>query len=362
MKIVEVSSLRDFIALKDIWNDVLQRCDHSIFSTWEWLSTWWKYFGRSKQLLILLAEEKGDVVGIAPLMYSVYSVFGLRQAKIEFIGNPHSDYQDFIIASKKAECLRLFIDHLKHIPQRWRIIELNEISENSQSIAFLKKKAISLRPCNKCPYIPLPKSYDAFLNSLGYNLRANIRRNSRRLKKVFKVEVIDCSNVKSYEYGMRWLYSLHQKRWTQKGQQGFFADTDFCNFHLEIAKAFAKKNWLGLFLLKLSDKPAAAVYGFKYGSTFYFYLQGLDPTYLKYSIGNQLTAYAAGKCIEDQLVVFDFMRGAEIYKGRWTTLSKSNFQATFPKSNCFFNFRNSFYRKYCSLFANLEFYLNTPTR
>lgn len=161
MKIVEVKTCSDFLRLEESWKDLLERCDHSVFSTWEWLSTWWKHFGHSKQLLILLAQEKDEIIGIAPLMYSVHSVFGLRQGKIEFVGTPHSDYHDFVIARRKQECLRLFFDYLRRAPQKWRVIELNEISEGSQSIKTLKEMSANLRLSDKCPYILLPKSYDA---------------------------------------------------------------------------------------------------------------------------------------------------------------------------------------------------------
>ena len=78
MNITEVNKFSDFVALEGRWKKVLQQSDHTVFQTWEWLSTWWKYFGNSKRLLILLAEENDEIVGIAPLMYSVYSKFGAR--------------------------------------------------------------------------------------------------------------------------------------------------------------------------------------------------------------------------------------------------------------------------------------------
>jgi hypothetical protein len=45
MKIVEINDYAGFLSLKERWNEVLQRCNHTIFSTWEWLSTWWNHFG-----------------------------------------------------------------------------------------------------------------------------------------------------------------------------------------------------------------------------------------------------------------------------------------------------------------------------
>ena len=86
MKIIEINHFKDFISLKNTWDMLLEHSSNEVFSTWEWLSTWWKYFGNNKKLLILLAKENDRIVGIAPLMYSIDRVFGVNQSIIEFIG------------------------------------------------------------------------------------------------------------------------------------------------------------------------------------------------------------------------------------------------------------------------------------
>src|SRR5580704_15505107 len=37
------------------------------FQTWEWQSTWWRYFGRSKQARAVAIYEGADLVGLMPL-------------------------------------------------------------------------------------------------------------------------------------------------------------------------------------------------------------------------------------------------------------------------------------------------------
>jgi CelD/BcsL family acetyltransferase involved in cellulose biosynthesis len=60
------------------------------------LSTWWKYFGKGKELkIILVEEENGKLVGIAPLELEKF--YFLKRLK--FIGEHHSDYHDFILSS-----------------------------------------------------------------------------------------------------------------------------------------------------------------------------------------------------------------------------------------------------------------------
>jgi CelD/BcsL family acetyltransferase involved in cellulose biosynthesis len=350
MRVKEICHYHDFLALEETWNDVLRRCQHTIFSTWEWLTTWWKYFGNNKRLLLLLAEENDKIMGMAPLMYSVHQMFGLRMGKIEFIGTPDSDYTDFLIADKEEECIKLFINHLNTIPEKWDCIELRDIPENSKCLQLLSKMSnsnpIHMFTRAQCPYVSLPKSYDVFLKGLSSKLRKDLRRNLRRLDRSFKVEFAEYSEAQSFNEGMNCFFRLHQKRWESKGFSGVFDHQKIRDFHLDIAKSFSQKGWLGLFLLNLSNDPAASLYGFKYQSKFYYYLSGFDPRYRKYSVGNLLISHIISKCIQGRLREFDFMRGAETYKDRWNSTARWNHQAVLTRKGLLANFENWLYKQY----------------
>lgn len=345
MRIIEIDNYSDFLNLEKEWNSLLKRCNNSVFSKWEWLSTWWKHFGSDRRLVILLATDNNEIIGIAPLMHSPQKLFGLRRGKIAFIGTPHTDYNDFIIPGKVKECLRLFIDYLNNLPEKWNYLELNEIPENSKSIAFLGNFSKTINPFSICPYIPLPKSINAFRARLSKNMRRNLRRKKQRIENSYKIEFADYSRVGSCTDGMNWLFKLNQKRWTSKGLPGAFANRKFRNFHLDVAKSFAQKDLLGLYLLKLSDKPVAAVYGFKDQTKYYSYLSGFDPDYSQYGVGNQLFEYVMCNCIEDGLLEFDFMRGGELHKFQWKALSRWNRGALITRSGLFSNIQYLIFTK-----------------
>jgi CelD/BcsL family acetyltransferase involved in cellulose biosynthesis len=347
MKIVEINDYSDFLSLEEGWREVLQRCNHTIFSTWEWLSTWWKYFGNDKKLLLLLAEENGKVIGIAPLMYYVDKMFGLRMGKIEFIGTNNADYNDFILAEKREDCIKLFMEYLGTLAEKWTCVDLSDIPENSKSLLTLCKISRTIKPIHKCPCISLPNSPDILMKSLSPNLRYDLRRNLRRLEKDgFRVNFADYSDSQAFSKGMRSFFELHQKRWISKGFSGVYAEEKTRNFALDIAKSFSQKGWLGLYLLELSDKPVSALYGFKYKSKFYSYLSGFDPAYRRYSVGKLLLSHAINECIKEGLTEFDFMCGGEEYKDRWNTLTRWNQQVILTKKGSLASFQNKLYKEY----------------
>jgi CelD/BcsL family acetyltransferase involved in cellulose biosynthesis len=267
-------------------------------------------------------------MGIAPLMYSVQRIFGLRMGKIEFIGAPRSDYNNFILRKKGGECIKLFINYLHKLSEKWDIIELSDIPENAESLQFLDGITKRLEPIHKCPCVHLPKSYDLYFSQLNRKHRKNLRINLRHLEKEFTVEFCDYSEFESCIEAMEWLMELHQKRMKSKGLTGAFADARFRNFSLDIVKTFSQKGWLGLYLLKLSGRPAAALLGFKYKLRYYVYHTGFDSKYSKFGVGSLLISNVIARCIQEGLTEFDFMRGEEEYKNRWNTVTRTNFKAT----------------------------------
>ena len=194
---LKVREFNEFQTLKERWNDSLNRSlDNSVFSTWEWLSTWWKHFGKGKSLVILLIEDKNEIFAIAPFVYSKHSLLGFGNLKkISFVGSPESDYNSFILKEKKLKSLELFFGYLNsHFD--WDYLDLQDIPETAASADLLRRiklkkqfKNLKDRVCKSCPYLPLPDSMDVLMKGLGRSMRRNLRRYLRKLKEKYRVEL-----------------------------------------------------------------------------------------------------------------------------------------------------------------------------
>ena len=78
---------------------------------------------------------------------------------------------------------------------------------------------------------------------------------------------------------------LHNMRWRDRGGSDAFHTPGLVSFHREFSQLALKRGWLRLYVLRLNQKPAACLYGFLYGRTFYFYQSGFDSAYEKQSVG-----------------------------------------------------------------------------
>jgi len=267
-------------------------------------------------------------------MLSKYSFLHLgKLRRIEFIGSPHSDYNNFILLRKEKECLDLFLNYLGEFSD-WDLLELRDIREGSvsanalQDLCSSQTSKLKLKVGTLCPYVNLPASMEVFVNRLSRNMRRNLRKRMRKLREKYKVEVKTQHDFGSVKEAMEIFFNLHQKRWRSKGKPGAFVSEAFCNFHRDVAEIFDEKGWLALYFLTVNDEPAAAVYSFDYNRKKYGYLTGFDPDFGRFGVGNLLKMYVIEECIKKGLKEYDLTRDFEPYKADWATGVRKNFVAS----------------------------------
>jgi len=350
---MRVEDIDCFESLRDCWDVILERNtleNNNVFLTWEWVSTWWKYFGKGRKLLILVVKDNEEILAIAPLMLSAYKLLRFGNIRrIEFLGTPHSDYHNFIIIKKEKECLEKLLNYLTENIKDWNWMELKEIPGSASTISLLHALSsgssfdltITERACNLCPYIPIPKSFDILMRSLTKNMRQNLNKYLRRASKKYKIEFKKYDEIElSVNEAMEIFIRLHKKRWKAKGLPGAFEDKRFRDFHMEIAQIFDKKGWLGLYFLLLNGEPVSAQYTFEYNRKMYYYLAGFDPNFSNFSVGNLTIMFLLKECIKKGFKEYDMMRGDEAYKTMWTHKYRRNYEIRISRKDFYSRFFN----------------------
>jgi len=336
LQINEISENDEFLESREKWNKVLERSrDNNLYLTWEYLSTYWKHFGKEKKLRILCVEDKNDIIAIAPLRQSRFNFANsLSYDVIEPLGYQGAAYTGFILAEREAECFKLFLNHLvEH--DGWDFIHLFDVPETS-SIPDLLPEASEVIPTFEllqsviCPYIPIPNSLDIFMKGLSKKLRSNLRRRMRNLKKDYqRVELKAYNEFGSVEEAMKIYHELHQKRWESKDMPGVFSTQKRRDFSIDVAKHFAANGWLALDFLTANDEPIAVEYCHIYKQRMYGGLSGFDPYYSQYSPGHLVFLKVIEKCIQNKIKEYDFLKGATPYKLEWSAKYRRNLNIRF---------------------------------
>jgi CelD/BcsL family acetyltransferase involved in cellulose biosynthesis len=325
----KVADMPGFDALREEWNELLHASDSDcLFLTWEWLSTWWKHLAGDRHLSILAVRSRGKLVAVAPFCVRPSSLLRRRPlAVLEFLGNGcvGSDYLDLIVRrGYEAEARQVFASRLA---QERVAIDWAQLRRGSSFAAGVARDLarqnwkVAETVTNQCPFIPLlGLPWDAYLASLGAEHRYSFHRKWKRLNRDYRVMFERVDREEQCRESIDLAISLHKLRWQDRSDA--FHTPGLAAFHRDFSLLALRRGWLRLYFLRLNGNPAACLYGFLYGTTFYFYQSGFDPAYQKESVGLVSMGLGIKSAIEEGAHEYDLLHGSEAYKSHWSRESR----------------------------------------
>jgi len=282
----------------------------SPFQTWEWASLWWKHFGKGRRAQVLCVQEGDETVGIAPL-YATRTGMG---RVLRWIGTGISDRLGIVATPEREHAVAESVaEWLEAQP----CADLHQMADGSWMARTAEARGWHVTAQEKCPYVVLPETWDAYWGSLSKKTRFNIGYAQRQMQRELGEIQISTACEQELPAALEALFDLHTRRWRQRRLPGGFFHPRVRQFHREWARCAWQNGWLRLHLLRIGESVGAVLYVFHFGRRAYYYLGGFEPTLARYSMGTVLTAYAIRRAIEEGCAAFDFLRGDEPYKYRW---------------------------------------------
>lgn len=338
MKVEVIVNDNQFKELKDDWNSLLSRSkSYSIFLTWEWLYYWWLHFKGNKELFIILIknESNGQILGILPCCIQIDKFINfIPIKKIKFLGTEKvaSDFLDFIIFPGFEQLvIKSVFEYMDMVKDRWDMIEIGEIEKYSNSIGIVKKTVrgkfrLLEQKAQTCPYIKLPENFELLLSSLNLKMRSNVKRRMKLIEATNEAKLLLINKKEQLRRNIDTLFDLHNRRFEKKHNgknlKSAFCGNEIKHFHYEIAEQFLLNDWLRFYLLELENKPIAALYNFRYKDRLYNYQSGIDSRLNNWGLGTVLISFCLNSGISEGLKEFNFLRGNEEYKYRWSKCYK----------------------------------------
>jgi CelD/BcsL family acetyltransferase involved in cellulose biosynthesis len=327
-----IDSPTAFAALEPEWNDLLQRSDaDTLFLTWEWLHAWWEHLAGDRTLFILTARDGERLVGVAPLCVRPAGIDRLPPTPVlELLGSGTcgSDYLDIIVDRHwENEASRVFADALDG---SGRMLALSRIRQGTALSVVLGASLEGRgwtsheRADEICPFIRLAGlDWEGYLATLGSRHREAFRRKLRRMQKSFRVGFERVREENERPAALEQMIRLHELRWRGRGASEAFTTPELRTFHDQVSRVALARGWLRLYTLTLDDQPVAALYGFMYGGTFYFFQSGFDPAFSEWSTGLVMMGLAIKSAIEEGAHEYDLLHGTEGYKMHWASEARA---------------------------------------
>ena len=321
-----VGNIQEFFELHDEWNALVNSsASNCVFLTHEWLFTWWKHLSEGRELSIVAARDGEKLIGIMPLAKRTAQYTRMVPRVAEFLGSGviGSDYLDAVIEKgREKEVLSAFGVELNRWGLMLQLTQLrarNCVAGALPEVLGQEQWVASETNINVCPFIDLGNhTWESYLASLSSSQRYSFNRKLRALEKGFNVRLDVIKTESDAQHGLDLVIALHQKRWSSHGSSEAFQTAAVTAFHQEFVSLAAKRGWLRLIILNLDNAATAAIYGLRYGPTFYFYQSGLDPAYSKQSVGLVVMGLAIKQALDEGACEYDLLHGEEEYKFHWT--------------------------------------------
>lgn len=307
---MQLDLIDDLAAAESDWRRLAALAGNP-FTSWEWVSTWWRHFGAGRELRVVrCTEADGRVCGILPLQRT--SIRGLRL--LRFIGHRPADEQAPLCGpGDRAAVAEAFVRSLA-ARDGWDVCLAERLPAADGWSRALGGRVLRREPS---PELELGHSdWDEFLASRSSNFRQQTRKFERRLTRDHGLRYRLADDPDRLDADMQTLFDLHLARW---GRQTTAFPPELLAFHRELAAEALRAGWLRLWFAELDGRPAAAWYGFRLGGADWFYQQGRDPAWERSSIGFVLTSHTIREALRDGVSRYRFLLGAEEFKARFAT-------------------------------------------
>jgi CelD/BcsL family acetyltransferase involved in cellulose biosynthesis len=340
-QIDRLDTLVQLEALQDEWTDLIKGIPGApVFLTWEWIRTWWLYFGKDRQMWLLTARDnQGRLLGLAPLMREYHRIGLMKLRKIAFIGAGlvypvHLNILTQI--SEQEELFQAFLAFLLSHSDQWDVISFSCVDQESPINSLLTAAGghVCIGTPKTSPYVPLPGSWEAFLKTISKKLRRNLKYFRSKLDNDFPsgVDFTCVTDPREIREIMKKLEELNKSRWHAQEITSNFDQLNFSDFHQSIASLALERGWLRLNKLTVLGRVIAVYYNFLFHNRVYAYSMGFDLDWSKYSPGRLGVAYSIQASILESASEYDWLGGEDAYKLAWADKVRVEKEILFSKN------------------------------
>lgn len=322
-----VTDASGFRALEPDWRRLSKQSAASgqIFQSFDWQWHTWTCVAREvgHQLRILVGRVQQRIVLIWPLVADGNS--------LKFLSNGHPEYRDVIV--EQGARIDAWLDAawrtLLAVPGNSCIV-LNHVRSDSALSNFLAR-LVPYRADRHAWIIQLGRwrNWDAFAPHLPRDLRADQRRQWRRIRKLLgDVQFRIATDWEQIKQLIDWFF-CHKTRWLEQRSiyNEWFATPEHRSFTLATALDMHSRGELLVGFIGSDSDILSVGFGFVVDRAFLFHGYAYNADYNRLSPSRLLLEELVRRCFELGLDTFDFEPGAMPYEAVWsdTTLGISDY-------------------------------------
>lgn len=314
-------------AIEGDWLSLYERASLTPFSNPEFTYLWWKYFGKheGRRLHIICGYEDGKLVGVLPL--AIIKRKGLRF--LHWAGNDVCDYCDVLV--EKREHADLLWDAARKSKQ-YDLSIIEDVRPDAVSDPILAKFASKHRT-GISYYLDINwKSGKEWFASLSRPARSKYTRRVKHLQErgpvafeMRKAGEVPGNIVEDFlKLKIKWAETFDKN--------GIFKKDSVSPYFREFFSTKPKGCELLVFYITCNESTVAVMSCITHKGKAYGYSLAYNPEWGEFSPGNMVSTNLVSYIVDNGFSVFDFLRGDEPYKLRYTNNSNPLYEYTFSRN------------------------------
>ncbi len=285
----------------------------TLFHTPRFLKVYWEELGAGEPIEVATVLRDGRAVAAA--------AFAFAGDRLTWMGG--FDVTDYMGPVSRPEHRETAADALMAaLAARgdWRSADLAGLLEDGRWLAALARAAgrgglparaelDAVAPC-----LPLPESYDAYLEGLPTKLRHEIRRKDRRLREAHPDARLVDADAGTMAADLDLFTALHR---ASVGAKGRFMVPGVELFFRRLADQLGRDGTMRLSFLEVGGERVAGAVGFRFRDRFLLYNSAYDHRRSRLAPGMVLVAGLIRDAIEEGRSAVDMLKGDLGYKYRF---------------------------------------------
>lgn len=316
-------------ALEPEWDSLLEQTpEHTVFQKFVYQQIWWRYFGLSRTLYILVIRHSDCVIGIAPLQVSPIALLGRYYRELGFIGSRWEvDRPVFLFPSRPQACCEAMLRFLVEQGNDWDLCDLYEQAADSalfkQLQSGLRERGylLGMSADSICPHLHLEGTWQQFIAAKSQKFRKNLKAARRKLEGAGNLAYVSYQGGDMMSEIGRYA-ALEDRSWKADKKVGCSRSTRYFGFYRDLAATFGPTKHFQVRFLTLDGEPIAGTFGLLHQRHYYSLQIVHDAAYSKYSPGTLLEALEIEECLERGYQEYDFLGGFLNNKVRWTNKAR----------------------------------------
>ena len=304
VRVTEISTVSELLRIQGDWERLwTQTPQASIFESFDWVYTYWRYFGTGQHLHVLAVEDDGETIGIVPC---VVHDDQRRMGRVRVAAYLNAGWGSFY--HPLGPCPQATLNAAAHYWKEAPPADLVELAWIPSQGALLHDHEEAFReaglahqvhPYDEVYVVDFDGSFDAYWSARKAKFREGVRRNERRLAKRGTLRFVRYRPTagEAAADGVRWdLYddccTVAIRSWQSTSTTG----TTVCHesvrpFLKEMFGIAARRGMLDLNLLYVDEAPVAFAYNFHRNGVIQGLRTGFDAAHRSDGVGKLLWYY-----------------------------------------------------------------------